>query len=304
MKTKLNTEKYKGFNIEFIEHKDNNHRFVEVKIKENNKLIVGRDMPTKQEGFDWARDYIDNNYKEDDSLDGWKKIAKQELEKQLGVKTRVTDYSYYTDKGALSLESISGEANNGESEWIVFKDYDTAEKVAINKVREDLEDDPNLFSQDWLQNYIDDERLKNDLEYDVEEEARSYYEDIANEYDSEYGNRQIRELVEGGYLDEIEDLDEDGDIAEQYENLSNYDSALEDAISDMAKDKLSDGGVEYLKEIYGDEDGIKKAMELGGIDYDEASEDAVSQDGVAHFLDVYDGEEVELPSGAIAFGTN
>ena len=26
--------------------------------------------------------------------------------------------------------------------------------------------------------------------------------------------------------------------------------------------------------------------------------------GVAHFLDSYDNEEVELPSGAVAFGTN
>jgi hypothetical protein len=40
------------------------------------------------------------------------------------------------------------------------------------------------------------------------------------------------------------------------------------------------------------------------IDTRKAAADAVKTDGVAHFLDSYDGEEVDLKSGAVAFGTN
>lgn len=77
----------------------------------------------------------------------WEEIAKRELEKELGVKTKVRTYSYYEDLGALALESIEGEANNGEREWIVFPDSKTAEKAAVQHVRDDLEDEPGIFTQ-------------------------------------------------------------------------------------------------------------------------------------------------------------
>lgn len=40
------------------------------------------------------------------------------------------------------------------------------------------------------------------------------------------------------------------------------------------------------------------------IDVDKAVEDAIDTDGISHFLDRYDGSELDLPSGAIAYGTN
>ena len=40
------------------------------------------------------------------------------------------------------------------------------------------------------------------------------------------------------------------------------------------------------------------------IDIEKASEDAIRSDGVAHFLDLYDSSEVDLPSGAVAYRTN
>lgn len=301
---KLNSERYGGFDIHF-EYIWNGRgdRAVEVSIYEDRKLIQGTNRPTKQEAFDWARDYIDETYGNQD-LNDWKAIAKKELEKKLGVKTRVVSYPYYDDYDGLALESISGTANNGEREWIVFENEDVAEKTAVAKVKEDLENEPYLFSPSFLEDHIDMDNLNDTLRSDIDESSRNYYDDISNEDDDTYGNRQIRELVEGGYLDERETWNNKDNTAEKYEEANDYDDALEKAISSMTDDSLSEGGVEYLKGIYGNEDAMKKAIEMGGIDYDEASQDAVDTDGVAHFLDGYDGNEENLPSGAVAYGTN
>jgi len=35
-------------------------------------------------------------------------------------------------------------------EYIVFEDEDKAESVAIDQIKQDLEDEPELFNQDWL----------------------------------------------------------------------------------------------------------------------------------------------------------
>ena len=40
------------------------------------------------------------------------------------------------------------------------------------------------------------------------------------------------------------------------------------------------------------------------VDVDKAAKAALRDDGVAHFLDRYDGDYVELASGAEAYGTN
>lgn len=300
----LNSEKYGGFDIHFeYIYNGRGEKAVEVAIYEDRKLIVGTNKPTKGEGLDWAKDYIDEKYG-NQNLKDWKEIAKKELEKKLGVKTRVVSYPYYNDYDALALESISGTANNGEREWIVFENEDVAEKTAVAKVREDLENEPYLFSSSFIENHIDEENLNDTLRSDVEESSRSYYDDISSEDDDTYGNRQIRELIEGGYLDERETWNNKDNTAEKYQEANDYDEALEKAIDSMTDDKLSNGGIEYLKEIYGDEDAIKKAIDIGGIDYDEASQDAVDTDGVGHFLDGYDGREEDLPSGAVAYGTN
>jgi hypothetical protein len=299
---KLNTETYKGYEIKFRQINTKEHFYVMYELWKDKTFIRDGDAPTKQEALDWVKDFIDNEFDGD-----WKTKAKVELEKKLGVKTKITNYEYYTDKGALSLESTSGSGSNGESEWIVFENEEDARRLAVDKVREDLENEPSLFSQSFLENHIDMERLDYQLEQDADESSRSYWDDIASESDTTYGNRQIQELVDGGFLSEIDEMevnDDERDVEDMYKSLDDYDDALENAINSMSKDKMSQGGIEYLKEMYSDSEAIEKAMELGGINYDEASEDAVDEDGVAHFLDGYDGQEVELPSGAVAYGTN
>ena len=45
-------------------------------------------------------------------------------------------------------------------------------------------------------------------------------------------------------------------------------------------------------------------MELGGIDTRRAATDAVNDDGAANFLASYDGSQIDLRSGAVAFRHN
>lgn len=62
--------------------------------------------------------------------------------------------------------------------------------------------------------------------------------------------------------------------------------------------------VAHLTDMFGDEDGLKEAIEIGGIDTQAAAEEAVSSDGAAHFLSLYDGYTHELPGGIVYWREN
>ena len=193
----------------------------------------------------------------------WKKIAKKELEKELGVKTKLCSYQYYEEHGAIALESTTGVANNGEREWIVFENSDDAEQAAKAKVKEDLENEPEMFTQSWLQNFI--EISDTDRRIIAGEEADNIVEDMEDNEEKE----KVRE--------------------KEYERIK-------EDLKDPIQYFVDDHG------MYSREDLLKQRFIR--IDIEKASEDAIRTDGVAHFLDVYDSSEVELPSGAVAYGTN
>lgn len=223
-------------------------------------------------------------------LEDWQETAKKELEKELNIETEVKPYDYFNNLNGFYLVSTSGEANNEESEWIIFRNEDSAEQAALSVVRDDLEEEPGLFNPDWISNHLDEDRTR---EF-AEEDSEQYYNDIETESDDDYGNRLIAELVSEGYLD-VEDIKDDEKI----------ESAKQNAIGSMTDDKMSGGSLGYFEEIYGKgSEAIEAAIKAVGIDIDAAAEDAVDIDGTAHFLDKYDGCEVVLPSGAVAYGVN
>jgi len=189
------------------------------------------------------------------------------------------------------FDVMSFEFKNGQ-EFLVFSSYDDAENYATRKVEEDLDSEPELFSQDWLEGFIDTERLYRDLDDDVYNMNHSYFTEIADEDGDEYETRQIDELVEGDFLDK-DDIEDEGKI----------DSAIEDAARDRTDEQLRDP-MEYLREIYGDEDAVKEAMRIAGFDTTAAAENAIQTDGVPHFLSSYDGEEVELDNGNVMYRLN
>ena len=203
-------------------------------------------------------------------------------------------------------KSVTITLENG-NEYLVFDTYDDAEKEAISRMEEDIDNDPGLFSAGFLENYIDEDRLREALDSDVTDSERDYVSDQSDE--------DLEEILEKAGLLDIDDIKEElDDLQNNMDNEENnakvreiknriseldqerrdkIEEAKEEYIENIVDEKLQDP-IEYLKEIYTEEEAIKHAIEWGGINSREAAEAAVRDDGVASKLAGYDGEEVEI----------
>lgn len=183
------------------------------------------------------------------------------------------------------------EFDNGAEEYYIFDSYDEAEQVAVQYVRE-MMNEPEMFNMDFLRGYIDNEKLTRDLWYD----EQNYFYDTYNEMTDEELKQAVGfEEPDTDYYDEAESLMED--------EIVEFDR--EDAIQELIDEKESTfDGVEYLEDIYGSNWQSEFSNIENYIDYDEASEDAVNIDGVAHFLAGYDGNEIDLPNGGVMYRYN
>lgn len=246
----------------------------------------------------------------------WQEQAKAELEAELGGIE--TDYTPNKGRDYFSLETMSGRADNGESEWVVFKDSKSAERYAIEYVTEMLNDDPSMFDQKWLKRHVF--VTPNDIKMIASEDADSYVDDIKYESDE-------RLLDEAGMLRQWQSMEDKKDalsdkmmaemdpkkqaaMQKQIDKLDDMQSAVVDKADSKLRAELAKRTADALKK-----DPLAWAEELGfsfdkdrpawlKIDVRKAAQDAVNTDGVAHFLDAYDSEAVDLDSGAVAFGTN
>ena len=217
-------------------------------------------------------------------VQGWMKEALLNL--QL-VEDDNTLQITHTNEDSFSVEGDS-------AEYRVFETYAIAYNTAIEQVREDLEENPDYFNQDWLMNWVD---MDDSIENILEEYYRSYADDIAFEDDSRYNNRLIAEMVANGLMTEEEATSEDADdIAED-----NVDNLVDLYVEENME---GDKGVEWYISNFGQDDFRDLVIDLNLIDISGASEDAIGYDGVAHFLSSYDGEEIELDNDVVAYRTN
>lgn len=88
---------------------------------------------------------------------------------------------------------------------------------------------------------------------------------------------------------EESDMDED-EIEEE----------LDEWRSDVAA-RLKDDPKQYFEDEYGEWEPYKNVMQ---IDFAKAAQDAVDMDGVGHHLSSYDGEQIDLDRGAVAYRQN
>lgn len=204
---------------------------------------------------------------ENDSVE----IAK-ELEEFMGVEVKEEEDPYYNEMDCLYFVGES-EAENGENAWIVCRDWDHAEEVAVKMVINDLEESPEIFNKDWLMGHIDEDRyldgIRSDIEewvYDTPDSYTAFINGEEPEEEGDYSDDQIQRMADG-YLEDIKG-----------QGILNY---LEDM--GYTEDDLFGQIIPYL-------------------DIEKAAQNAVDTDGADHFLDRYDGSGDELPSGAVAFG--
>jgi hypothetical protein len=142
-------------------------------------------------------------------------------------------------------------------------------------------------------NYIDAENFFTEV-YDEWNEG--YVNDIESENSDKYENRLIEEMVDNGIVSD-EEVKEGNFNAEDYK---------QDFVNLMTKNQIEEGngGLQHYIDNFGDEEAFKLVLDNNLIDIQSASENAVYTDGIAHFLSSYDGEQIDLSNGHVAYRTN
>ena len=215
------------------------------------------------------------------------------------------------------------EISVGRMEYIVAENSDAADELALAVVKQDLEQEPEIFNQSFLEQHIDKDRLRRDLSSDVQsnnydrlkEDAERKPMDFLKENDidiPEPTEKQLREYAEAMSDDDNPAADiyaslKKGDAEDKWIEMGEEpevpDREIEDVAEKETEPQLKDP-VSYLTDIYGNEDGIKKAIEIAGIDVDAAAEAAIKEDGAEHFIARYDGYINDGPGGIVYWREN
>jgi len=212
---------------------------------------------------------------------------------------------------------------SGREEYHVVESEEVARDLAIAIVTQDLESEPWNFNQSFIQSHINMDSLRSELMSDVQnsrhedlaEEAKGNVSRFIKENDLDWPKPSEKTLHhhadvmsdENTSAKEIYNKLKGMDAEDQWTELGDEpeieDSVIESLAEKQAEDQLSDP-LDYLSDIYGKEDAVKKAIEIGGIDVTAAAEEAVSTDGEGHFLSSYDGNMHEGPGGIVYWRTN
>lgn len=188
--------------------------------------------------------------------------------------------------GAGTVYEITIGGGRTGKEWHVVRDHDQMEELALEVVKQDLEQEPEIFNKDFIERHINEDRLRRDLYRDVFDMT---YEDLEQMDEDEL----VRTAEQYG-VDQPPDKDD--------EDADEFEWDLDELADKIVEDKLKNP-MEYLEEIYGDE-AAAKAIEIAGIDIDAAAKDAVDTDGAEHFLARYDGNSHETDGGLVYWRAN
>jgi hypothetical protein len=175
--------------------------------------------------------------------------------------------------------------------WNVVESEEVFRDLALEVVKQDLEQEPEIFEKSFLEQHINMDRLRRDLESDVLNSRIDDLTDLADRHPDDFWDEYEHEGLEAP--EEDEDGERPEPEQEQIEELA------ERQVEAQLRDPMS-----YLEDIYGREDAVKQAIEIAGIDIDAAAEDAVDTDGAEHFLARYDGNSHETSSGLVYWRDN
>lgn len=164
----------------------------------------------------------------------------------------------YDNDGVLNIVMEEGD------EYVIYPSYDVAREQAI-EYQKDLMDDVGFqHINDWT-DFLDENKL-----------ADAYADD---EYD--YGHEEpdvwLNEEPEG----------EDGEWSDEQR----------DRAGEMARERVTEDPVQFIKDIYGDGEEFRDAVERY-VDLDELAEYVIDEDGIGETVNTYDGSFYEMKNGA------
>ncbi len=174
-----------------------------------------------------------------------------------------------------------------DTEYLVFYSYEDAEAYTREQLYEMVEGEPKMFIKD-ITDYIDEDKLRNDISSDeIDALIDTYKELLEPDF--------IDDLVRNGIITEEE-------AEELKEKVKEGEIDIDDLVNEygyeLAEIEVEDRLDEIMNNIthYIDEDVL-----LNYIDIDAYIDDVINIDRVAHVLASYDGEEIELRDGIVAY---
>jgi hypothetical protein len=188
--------------------------------------------------------------------------------------------------------------------------YVVTEEEAEELAKEDIR---NIYDDLGLESFTPDFRdwiIMNALDKDwfedaIRESYESYVENIESESSSMgYDNRLIEEMHDHQVLsDEDFEIDEDGEpnLRELKEGID-IDDKKEEFIDLLVEN--AGNAVDYCGDNFGRDWVTEMASTHNLVDLEEVVDQCIYEDGVAHFIARYDGEEIELENGLYAYRTN
>lgn len=220
--------------------------------------------------------------------------------------------------GAPNGHGTAYEVTSGQREYYVMENQDEFYAAAVSGVESDLAENPEIFNTDFIRNHINMNKLRDELMSDVTDSNLESVQDDAERDPIKFLNDNSIDIPEPSEKEVQEWADACDKTAEDIAKLRSEDtesqwidigeepkvkdSDIEEVAEDLAREQLRHP-LEYLRDIYGD-DATKRAIEIAGIDYKAAAEEAVSADGPEHFMCLYDGNYDETPSGFILWRHN
>jgi len=280
----LETEEFFEVFQDVMKGNSEGKKFVEDMVYDIEKDISERAMNETLGEYDFGTDEDEDEglglYKDGDEVE-WSNNALDELKE-------------YEDDDSLKIWELGDEIyiSGSDSEYLIFKNESEALDYAHSRVMEDLEENIDYFNEDFIYSQVDEESAERYFREVYDEMNTSYVEDIESESDSKYENRLVAEMVEAGIIDE--------------EELAGYEFSKENFIEYLTDNQIEDGngGLDYYEMTFGKEEAMNVIKDNNLIDYSDTSDEAISVDGIAHFISSYDGNTIELPSGYMAYRTN
>jgi hypothetical protein len=234
------------------------------------------------------REQIEKETEDDENLAELGEINDEidEIEKRIDV------YDLHYEGSHYYLSTFKLLTNEGESRetWAVGDEYDTSRTAY--RMAEDLMDDVGIdgLRQSFVEDYIDEEELKDYFRESEEDNVRENLEDYFDEDEFEYEDPKVQERIdelEARLEDSEIDQEEADELNEELDELKDSDktvpeSLIDDKVESLIDDLVSDP-IEVIKN-YGLE--LQNFVDMGAL-----IKGMVEEDGYGHTINNYNGGE-------------